>query len=198
MTSISRSAAMLLAGALWLACSGPTLAAPAIGQPAPDFTLADLDGSSVSLAALQGKVVVLEWANPNCPFSRRHAQAHTMQSVADRHPDVVWLAVNSTRPDHSDHLEPAAYHAFLAENGIRYRVLVDPSGEVGRAYGAKTTPDMFVIDADGRLAYAGAIDDDPRGGGTAVNYVDAALTALAAGRAPDPAATKPYGCSVKY
>jgi len=194
----SRLAPGVVAAALLLACSGPTLAAPAIGSPAPDFTLSDLDGNSVALAALKGKIVVLEWANPNCPFSRRHAQAHTMQATADRHPEVVWLAINSTRPDHGDHLQPPAYRAFLAENGIRYPVLEDPSGDVGRAYGATTTPDMYVIDAAGNLAYAGAIDDDPRGRHATTNYVEAALDALAAGREPEPAATKPYGCTVKY
>jgi len=181
-----------------LACAGPTLAELTVGEPAPEFTLRDLDGNEVSLAAQRGKTVVLEWMNPNCPFSLRHSKQKTMQSTADKHPDVVWLAINSTKPTHGDHLEPAAYQAFLAENGIRYPVLDDGAGDVGRAYGAKTTPHMYVIDAAGKLAYAGAIDDDPRGGGAKVNYVDAALATLAAGGQPAPASTKPYGCSVKY
>jgi len=182
-----------------LSCAGPTLAELTVGQAAPDFTLRDLDGNEVALASLRGQTVVLEWINPNCPFSLRHSKEKTMQTTADKHPGVVWLGINSTNPTHGDHLEPAAYKAFLAEHGIRYAVLDDGSGDVGRAYGAKTTPHMYVIDAEGRLAYAGAIDDDPRGGKSSrVNYVDAALTALAAGKSADPASTRPYGCTVKY
>ena len=193
--TVARAALVALAA---VACAGPTLAELTVGQAAPEFTLRDLDGNEVSLAAQRGKTVVLEWMNPNCPFSLRHSKQKTMQSTAEKHPGVVWLAVNSTNPTHRDHLEPAAYKAFLAEHGIRYPVLDDGAGEVGRAYGAKTTPHMYVIDAGGKLAYAGAIDDDPRGGGAKVNYVDAALTALAAGGAAEPASTRPYGCSVKY
>lgn len=180
------------------ACAGPTFAELAVGQAAPEFTLRDLDGNEVSLAAQRGKIVVLEWMNPNCPFSLRHSKQKTMQSTADKHPGVVWLAINSTHPTHPDHLEPAAYKAFLAENGIRYPVLDDGAGDVGRAYGAKTTPHMHVIDAGGKLVYVGAIDDDPRGGSAKVNYVDAALAALAAGGPVEPASTRPYGCTVKY
>lgn len=186
-----------LAALLALACVGPGLAEPAVGEDAPEFTLRDLHGNEVSLAALRGKTVVLEWMNPNCPFSRRHSKQKTMQTTADEHPGVVWLAVNSTNPSHQDHLERDEYERFLAENGIRYPVLEDPSGDVGRAYGAKTTPHMYVIDGAGTLVYAGAIDDDPRGDAK-VNYVDTALDALAAGRRPEPASTKPYGCTVKY
>ncbi len=181
-----------------LACSGPTLAKVAVGDAAPDFTLTNLDGTQVSLASLKGKTVVLEWMNPNCPFSLRHSAAKTMQSTATEHAGAVWLAVNSTNPAHGDHLEPAAYKKFLADHGITYPVLQDPNGAVGQAYGASTTPHMYVIDGSGKIAYVGAIDDDPRGNGAKVNYVDSALDALAAGKSPDPASTRPYGCSVKY
>jgi peroxiredoxin len=180
-----------------LACSGPTLAELAVGQPAPAFTLLDLDGHEVSLAALRGKTVVLEWINPNCPISRGHAERHTMIDTAARHPEAVWLAINSTNPTHPDHVDRATHKSYDAKHGITYPVLEDPKGEVGRAYGAKTTPHMFVIDATGTVAYAGAIDDGGRGSAK-LNYVDSALAALAAGRRPDPAATRPYGCSVKY
>lgn len=197
--SIVRTAARIASVAVvTLACAGPTLAELTVGQAAPEFTLRDLDGNEVSLAAQRGKTVVLEWINPNCPFSLRHSKQKTMQSTADKHAGVVWLGINSTNPTHGDHLEPAAYKAFLAEHGIRYPVLNDGAGDIGRAYGAKTTPHMYVIDAEGKLAYAGAIDDDPRGGNAKVNYVDAALGALAAGGQPEPASTRPYGCSVKY
>jgi peroxiredoxin len=188
---------VVLTMAVAAAGCGTSRAEIAVGQPAPDFALQDLDGHQVSLAALRGKIVVLEWANPNCPFSRGHAERKTMVSTAARHPDVVWLAINSTNPSHSDHLEPAAYKSFLARHSITYPVLLDPTGATGHAYGARTTPHMFVIDKDGKLAYQGAIDDDPRGQ-PSVNYVDAALTALASGKNPEPAVTRPYGCSVKY
>ncbi|GMU66793.1 MAG: thioredoxin family protein [Acidobacteriota bacterium] len=192
-----RSVALALAATL-LACTGPTLAEVAVGQAAPDFRLKDLDGNEVALADLAGKVVVLEWANPNCPFWKRHADQKTMQSTSAKHPEVVWLAVNSTNPSHGDHLDAAAWKAFLAERGITYRVLADPTGATGQAYGARTTPHMYVIGADGKLAYVGAIDDDPRGNGAKVNYVDQALAELAAGKPVTTASTRPYGCSVKY
>jgi peroxiredoxin len=198
MPIVRHAARLALVALVALACAGPSLAELTIGQPAPDFTLRDLDGNEVSLAAHKGKTVVLEWINPNCPFSLRHSKEKTMQTTADKHEGVVWLGINSTNPTHRDHLEPAAYKAFLAENGIRYPVLDDGAGAVGRAYGAKTTPHMYVIDPEGKLTYAGAIDDDPRGGSAKVNYVDAALTAMATGQTPDPASTRPYGCTVKY
>jgi len=181
-----------------LACSGPSLAELAVGQQAPDFTLPDLDGQPVALASLRGRTVVLEWMNPNCPVSRRHAEQGTMQGLHERYPQVVWLAINSTRADHGDYVAPAAYKRYDSEHGITYTVLYDTSGEVGRAYGAKTTPHMFVIDGDGRLVYMGAIDDDPHGRGPKTNYVASALDALARGDKPEPAVTRPYGCSVKY
>lgn len=189
---------LTLALAVTLIACGPSLADVAPGQAAPDFKLQDLDGQEVSLSSLQGKTVVLEWMNPNCPFSRRHSDAKTMQSTATRHPDTVWLAINSTNPGHGDHLETAEYKKFLADHGVGYRVLLDPTGETGKAYGARTTPHMFVVDGAGKIAYAGAIDDDPRGSGAKVNYVEQALTAVEAGKSPDPATTRPYGCSVKY
>ena len=188
---------LIVAGAL-AACSTPSLAELAVGQMAPDFHLKDLDGREVSLSELRGKTVVLEWMNPNCPFSRGHSERKTMVRTAARHPEAVWLAINSTRASHSNFVPPERYRAFNAEHGISYPVLYDSSGEVGRAYGARTTPHMFVIDAAGKLAYVGAIDDDPRGAGAKVNYVDSALAALAAERSPEPASTRPYGCSVKY
>lgn len=179
-----------------LACTGPSLAEVTVGDPAPEFNLTDLDGRAVDLSSLRGKTVVLEWVNPNCPFSRGHSEARTMQSTADRHGEVVWLGINSTNPKHGDYLTPDAQKKFFSDHGARYEILEDPTGATGRSYGAKTTPHMFVIDPDGRIAYMGAIDDGPRN--ASVNYVDAALSALESGNAPDPSATRPYGCSVKY
>jgi peroxiredoxin len=195
-----RSTLLRLAFALAipLVACGPGLAEIAVGDAAPAFQLQDLDGKQVSLADFRGKRVVLEWMNPNCPFSRRHSDNKTMQSTATKHADAVWLAINSTTPNHADHLDVAAYKKFLADEGISYSVLLDPTGETGKAYGARTTPHMFIIDGEGKVAYAGAIDDDPRGAGSKVNHVDAALAALESGKAPEPASTRPYGCSVKY
>jgi peroxiredoxin len=172
-----------------------------VGKAAPAFSLVDLDGTSHKLSDYQGKVVVLEWMNPNCPFSRRHSEAKTMTTTASKHPEAVWLAINSTAQGHPDYVSPAAYKSFLQKNGIAYTVLYDSSGQVGHAYGADTTPDMFVIDEKGTLIYAGAIDDDPSGRKHAaqrVNYVDAALSEHAKGEAIAQATTRSYGCSVKY
>lgn len=180
------------------ACAGPSAAEVAIGQPAPPFELTALDGQRIALADFKGKIVVLEWINPNCPVSRHHAEAKTMTTTAARHPEAVWLAINSTKTSHGDYLAPEAHAKYNAEKGITYPVLYDTDGKVGRAYGAKTTPHMYVIDAEGRLAYMGAIDDDPGMKAPKVNHADAALAALTAGRRPEPAVTKPYGCSVKY
>ena len=172
-----------------------------VGKAAPAFSLVDLDGTSHKLSDYQGKVVVLEWMNPNCPFSRRHSEAKTMTTTASKHPEAVWLAINSTAQGHPDFLAPAAYKSFLQKNNIAYTVLYDSSGQVGHAYGADTTPDMFVIDEKGTLIYAGAIDDDPsgrKGAAQRVNYVDAALSEHAKGEAIAQATTRSYGCSVKY
>jgi hypothetical protein len=188
----------LLLAPFALACDDASAAT--VGEPAPGFTLTDLQGEEHSLADYRGKVVVLEWINPHCPFSERHADEKTMTGLADEH-EVVWLAVNSTNPEHRDYLEPAEHLAYNGKYGIDYPVLYDESGEVGRAYDAKTTPHMYVIGEDGTLLYDGAIDDDPGGRQAArkrTNYVDGGLQAHTAGTPVEPATTKPYGCSVKY
>lgn len=188
-------------GLLWaLLAPGPG-AALTVGDQAPNFALPSLDGRTISLRDYTGSVVVLEWINPNCPFSRRHAREKTMIHLAQGHPNVVWLAVNSTSPGHGDFLSPAEHRAYDEQMGISYPVLDDSDGTVGHAYGARTTPHMFVIDEQGTVIYAGAIDDDPSGTRTAAertNYVADALRAHAGGEAPEPAVTRPYGCSVKY
>ena len=132
---------------------------------------------------------------------RSGAVLQQVYEFAARHPEVVWLAINSTAKGHPDFVEPAAYTKFLQRNAIGYPVLYDTSGEVGRAYGADTTPDMFVVDEQGKLIYAGAIDDDPSGRKSAAarqNYVDAALTQHEAGQAVATTTTRSYGCTVKY
>jgi peroxiredoxin len=168
----------------------------AVGAAAPAFELVDLNGKTVRLADFRGKTVVLEWINPNCPVSRGYAEKKVMTTTAKAHPEAVWLAINSTNKTHGDFIDTTSHAAYNQKNGIAYPVLYDSSGEIGHAYGAKTTPHMFVIDGTGKVVYNGAIDSGP--GATSTNYVDAALTALAAGKAPDPATTKPMGCSVKY
>jgi peroxiredoxin len=168
----------------------------AVGAPAPDFTLTDENGKTHTLAQYKGKTVVLEWTNPDCPFVKRHAAKGTMPTLANAWAkrDVVWLAVNST---HSNTAEKS--RAYRAEKALPYPTLQDASGTVGKLYGAKTTPHMFVIDEAGVLRYMGAIDDDPHGDGEKPSsYVESALTAVTTGKAPASPSTKPYGCSVKY
>jgi peroxiredoxin len=169
-----------------------------VGDTAPAFTLKDTSGTDVSLADFDGKVVVLEWTNPDCPFVKRHYKEGTMKDLSSAYSDngVVWLTINSTNS-----MDAAANAAFAENEGITWPILVDQDGSVGHAYGAATTPHMFVIDATGTVVYEGAIDDDPRGNmdaGARTNYVAQALDELAAGEAVSTPETKPYGCSVKY
>jgi len=184
--------------------AGPALAAGAVGSVgsmAPAFQLKDLNGKTHSLADYKGKVVVLEWVNPNCPFSDRHAREKTMSNLAKKHGSVVWLGINSTSAGHDNFLKPAEHKAWADKNGVNYAVLYDETGKVGKAYDAKTTPHMYIVDEQGKIAYNGAIDDDPPGRTDAAkrtNFVDGGLIAELAGKKADPAATKPYGCSIKY
>jgi len=189
---------------LALALASPALAVD-VGAKAPAFTLTDLAGKPVSLSDFRGRVVVLEWFNPGCPYVRA---AHTRGTLVDdpaRHVrgGVVWLAVNSAAPGKQG-FGAEANRAAAESFRMEYPVLLDPTGEVGRAYGATNTPGMMVIDVEGRLVYRGAIDNSPDGerqapqGGTLVDYVSAALEDLAAGRSVRTPETKQYGCSVKY
>ena len=195
-----RPALVLLAvSAFGLSSSSAADVAP--GQPAPDFTLPDLDGNSVALSSFRGKTVVLEWFNPGCPFVKHgHAEGPLKDQAARHKDDVVWIAVNSGAPGKQGHGVEANRKA-AAEWTMDHAVLLDESGAVGRAYGASTTPHMFVIDAEGTIRYEGAVDNAPLGrvkGAAASNHVDAALADLAAGRAVAQDYVKPYGCSVKY
>ena len=191
----------LLALTLLSLAAVPAFAGSAVGETAPAFNLKGADGKAYSLADYKGKVVVLEWVNPNCPFSDRHAREKTMSELAKQHGEVVWLGVNSTNSNHSNYLQPAETLAYNQKNGINYPVLYDETGKIGHAYDAKTTPHMFIIGKDGKIAYNGAIDDDPAGRkakAERVNYVAGGLNAEKAGKNPEPGSTKPYGCSVKY
>src|ERR1044072_1406851 len=194
-----RSVELALAFALTALVPACARAESAVGAPAPDFTLTDLSGKQHHLADYRGRVVVLEWINPNCPFSRRHAEEGTMTRTAAAHSDVVWLPVNSTDKKHRDFLSAEQQASYDKEHGIAYPVLADSDGKVGHAYGASTTPHMFVIDEQGKVIRRGAIDDASYGRSKQrTNYVDAALTAHAAGKPVNPASTTSYGCSVKY
>jgi peroxiredoxin len=184
--------------------AGAALAA-AVGQPAPDFRLPDLQGKPVSLSDYRGKFVVLEWTNPECPFVRKHYDSANMPSLQKQYRDkgVVWLAVNSTSSSHSEFKTPREMESWLkSKGGAPQDVLFDSEGVAGRLYGAKTTPHMYVIDPRGQLLYAGAIDDtrstNPADVKTSKNYVSAALDEALAGKPVTTASTTPYGCSVKY
>ena len=187
----------LILAAVVLGAVAVAQAAITVGQPAPGFTLKDQDGAEVDLAKLHGKIVVLEWTNPDCPFAQRHAEAKTMSTLADRYrgKGVVWLGVDST-----SYLDAARDRTWRSEHELPYPVLDDHKGTVGTAYGAKTTPHMFVIDGTGTVVYEGAIDDDATGdkGKQARNYVAEALDDVTTGQPVKLAETKPYGCSVKY
>ena len=192
-----------------LAIAACTLALPVAasappGQPAPRFTLTDLSGKPVNLADYKGKTVVLEWHNFACPFVQKHYRSGNMQSLQKKYAnDVVWLAVNSTARTAFDYMEPAKVSQQLSDfKAAPVRYLMDEPGEVGRAYGAKTTPHMYIIDPAGKVVYNGAIDDkhstnvaDVK---VAKNYVTAALDEMKAGKPVTVASTTPYGCSVHY
>lgn len=176
-----------------------------VGEPAPDFTLKDLDGKTVRLSELKGKRVVLEWFNPQCPFVRASHTKGSLRGAADKaiQAGVVWLAINSAAPGKQGHAADVNRQA-QTDFGMKYPILVDEAGTVGRAYGAERTPHMFVIDEQGVLVYQGAIDNSPDGegaspqGGELVRYVDQALAELAAGRPVSVPQSKSYGCSVKF
>lgn len=186
--------------------AAPATGTTLVGKAAPDFTATDINGQSVHLGDLKGKIVVLEWNNPECPFVKKHYDSKNMQKVqaeATSKPDVVWLTINSGAEGLQGHLsaEQAKDYVSKQESKTSHYIL-DGKGEIGKLYSARTTPHMFVIDKEGTLAYAGAIDNDPtpRQGGieNAHNYVLAAVTALSEGKKVDVATSQPYGCGVKY
>ena len=176
----------------------------AVGSKAPDFTLPASDGADRALASYRDKIVVLEWLNYDCPFSRKHYTSGNMQALQKEYASkgVVWLSIISSAPGKQGNYRPEEISKISKERGAHpAAILLDPKGAVGRLYGAKTTPHMFVIDK-GSLVYAGAIDDKPTTDAedvaTARNYVREALDALLAGKPVPTPYTKSYGCSVKY
>lgn len=173
-----------------------TAAGAGVGDKAPDFTLTDQDGKPFTLSAVAG-VRVLEWTNPDCPFVQRHYREGTMKRLAAKYAPqgVTWLTIDSTH-----YMNRERDREFRKSHELSQPILGDFDGEVAHAYGAQTTPHMFVISAGGVIVYAGAIDDDPRGvkGADRINYVAAALDQLLAGKPVATPETRPYGCSVKY
>lgn len=170
-----------------------------IGQAAPGFSLPDLSGKTVSLSDYKGKTVVLEWVNPQCPFVVRHYKLHTMTDLIKKYPDVSWLSIATGHSADADQLKE-----FASDNGLSHPILLDKDGTVGHEYGATNTPEMYVIDKSGTLAYMGGIDSQPTPDADEAvkpdtdKYVDEALSALQNGQAVPHPQTKAYGCSVKY
>jgi len=162
-----------------------------IGKPAPDFALKDVFGKEFKLSDFKGKTVVLEWINRQCPISKGKHEAQVMQGIYKKYAgkDLIWLAIDSTKQR-----KPESNRVYAAELSLAYPILHDPSGKVGRMYGAKTTPHMYIIDRTGQLVYHGAIDKM----GKEPNYVIAALDEIFAGKPVSITKTEPYGCSVKY
>jgi peroxiredoxin len=185
--------------------AGLSLAEPEVGKAAPNFSLPDTNGKSHSLADFKGKYVVLEWYQPDCPFVRKHYRSGNMQSLQKEYTarGVAWFSVDSSAPGEEGNYPAGKLNEIAAQDGAsRTALLLDPAGNVGRLYGAKTTPDMYIIDPKGILVYKGAIDDkrstDLADVQTATNYVKGALDAVMTGKAVPTTATRPYGCSVKY
>ena len=187
------------------AIASPVFAAPVLGQPAPAFQAVDASGKTRSLSEFKGKTVVLEWTNNGCPYVQKHYNSGNMQSLQSQaaKDGVVWLTVISSAPGMQGYLTGPQAKQWKAETkAASTDVLLDPKGTVGRAYEAKTTPHMYVVDKTGKLVYMGGIDDKPSSEPSSLkgakNYVTAALADVKAGRPVAQGATRPYGCSVKY
>lgn len=176
-----------------------------IGKQAPEFSLIDTTGKTNTLFSFKGKYVVLEWTHYDCPFVKKHYGTGNMQKLQKRYTGkgVIWLSINSSAPGKQGHYPAEKWNEMIKEKGaVSTAVLLDPDGTVGKMYGAKTTPHLFIINSEGILIYKGAVDDkpsfDPETVKTAKNYVVAALEAAMAGRAVETPSTQSYGCSVKY
>jgi AhpC/TSA family len=176
-----------------------------VGQAAPNFSAKDVTGKTVSLADFKGKTVVLEWVNPGCPYVRKHYDGGNMQGTQQDAlaKNVVWLAVNSTGTDHPDYLPPARLAEWMKkQKAPATHTLMDEDGKIGKAYGARTTPHMYIVDGKGMLVYAGGIDSIPSASASdipkATNYIKVSLNEIAGGKAVSNNVTRPYGCSVKY
>jgi peroxiredoxin len=175
------------------------------GDAAPAFTVKNVKGEEVTLAAQKGKVVVLEWVNYECPYVKKHYGSGNMPKLQEKYTgkDVVWITVNSSAEGTQGYLAPEAFGERAKKEGNKAsQVVLDSDGAIGKAYGAKTTPHMFVIDKEGKIAYTGAIDSknttDVKDIETADSYISDALDAVLAGKTVEKAKTAPYGCGVKF
>jgi peroxiredoxin len=200
--SLMRTALLL---SLLLVSTGTAFADAEVGKPAPDFTLKDTNGKTHSLKDLKGKAVVLEWLNFDCPFVKKHYNSGNMQKLqtTETAKGTVWFSIVSSGKGKEGYFAPKEMNERqMKVDGKQTAILYDTDGKVGKAYGAKNTPHMFVIGADGNIAYRGAIDDKDTAEigdiAKAKNYVSAALEDLRANRKVATADTKPYGCGVKY
>lgn len=190
---------------LMLAAAGAAPAAVKVGQPAPEFTGTDTQGRQHTLSDYHGKFLVLEWTNHDCPYVRKHYGAGNMQAQQQEAAaqGVAWLSIISSAPGKQGHVSPAQADQLTTQrNAAPSAVLLDDGGEIGRLYGAKTTPHMYIIDPEGKLIFMGGIDSiasaSPDDIGKASQYVRAALDEALAGKAVGTPVTRPYGCSVKY
>ncbi|MEM9029140.1 MAG: redoxin domain-containing protein [Pseudomonadota bacterium] len=181
------------------------LAAPEIGKMAPDFVGTNTKGEAVKLSELRGKTVILEWTNHGCPYVQKHYGTGNMQALQQQaqKDGIVWLSIISSAPGTQGYVKAAkADELTTSRKALPASVVLDPEGKIGRLYDARTTPHMYIITPDGKLAYKGAIDDKPTARYSDVkaanNYVSNALKLIQAGKAVDPAITRAYGCSVKY
>ena len=200
--SLAIAATVLVASPL---IDSPLAAAQKTGEVAQDFKLTDMRGKTVQLSQFRGQPVVLEWHNPGCPFVQKHYDSGNMQRAqsAAKKAGAVWLTINSGAPGKQGHMTgPKAQKLSATQKHAASHYLLDARGVVGKAYGAKTTPHMYLIDKTGRLVYQGGIDDKPTANPADIkgarNHVTAAVAELAAGKPVSVAGSRPYGCSVKY
>ena len=180
-------------------------AAPEVGKPAPDFSAVDSNGKTVNLSDYRGKIVVLEWTNDGCPYVKKHYSSGNMQSLQkdETAKGIVWLTIISSAPGAQGYVDGSGANDLTSSRGAApTAVLLDPDGKVGHLYDARTTPHLFIVNADGALVYMGGIDDKATTNAadiaTSKNYVRAALDDVLAGKPVEQAVTRPYGCSVKY
>lgn len=190
---------------LTLIFSAPAFAAVENGKPAPDFSLSDVDGNARSLSEFKGKFVVLEWVNHDCPFVKKHYDQGHMQALQAKYAEkgVIWLSINSSAQGKQGHYSPENWKNLQAEKkSAASATLLDADGQVGKLYGAQTTPHMFIVNPDGNLIYQGAIDSikstNSEDIALAENYVDSALKQAMNGELVSTPTSKAYGCSVKY
>ena len=205
MNKTIKKVSLSIVSAAALLTSSLALAEPQVGQPAPDFDVVDSQGNAVSLSSLKGKTVVMEWTNHDCPFVKKHYESGNMQALqkSATSDDVVWVSVISSGEGKQGNVSADQANSLTEQRGAApTHVVLDPSGDLGRAYAARTTPHMFVINETSELVYMGGIDDVPSADKADIeganNYVSAALANLKNNEAVATPTTRPYGCSVKY